>query len=514
MNEIISIKNHFGTKNKDLVLLYISDLHIDAKCKTEEECYNIGLEVATSCETYNDNNTETILFILGDLAENVNCIRYFWQGLRSSFKGQVCYIFGNHELRNEDTILNELAKEINFIDLEHKSFHTRFCLGRELIPIHGNMLLSSNSLIKKIENKEYPNYQAIIYAGTGGDTYDKEHGWTELFENRDSLEKGIINKNFLSYYNDIFKEMLKFNIPLIVATHYPLHCWCKDSPIKGLTYLSGHTHGNKKEVSDYIYLADNQIGNGNTYTVKPLYFKKPTLEIQDGIYPITLFEYFRFINTFSSHSMSAPKQESPYWKGQIYMIKKDKYYMFVIKSKSSLSILTGGQKKKAKYDLNYYYENLAIQAEFQKGTIGKYLYDYLSKVSSYIKINGGSGYIHGLIVDIDFYSHVFVNPFNLTITPYTAEDAQSRIAFSSIPALLKANPNLKEIANEDTLLSTFPIKYATDIDGVLIENNDNKIINRLSIYANKLQRTINDNIVCEWFDNREEILKKIEQNNK
>lgn len=509
MNEIISIKNHFGAKNKDLVLLYISDLHIDTKCKTEEECYNIGLEVATSCETYNDNNIETILFILGDLAENVNYIRYFWLGLRSSFKGQVCYIFGNHELRNDCTILKELIEDIKLIEFDLIN-RTKFCITERIIPIKNNMLFSSESLIKKIKNKEYLDYQAIIYAGAGGDTYDKEHGWTELFENREFLEKGSINENFLLNYNFISKQMLKSNIPLIIATHYPLHCWCKDSPIKGLTYLSGHTHGNKKEINDYIYLADNQIGNGNTYTVKPLYFKKPTLEIQNGIYPITLFEYFRFINTFSSHSMQTPKKDSPYWNGQIYMIKKDKYYMFFIKSKTSLSILTGGQKKKAEYDLNYYYDNLVIQAEYQRNTYGQYYYNYLQKVSNYIKKNGGSGHIHGSIIDIDFYSHVFVNPIDLTVTPYTAEDSQHRIAYSTIPALLEAECNIKILPDKEELLPSFPIKYSTDKDNILIDKNNNTVITRMSIRANKVQRTIDDNIVCEWINIRDEYLKALE----
>ena len=58
-------------------------------------------------------------------------------------------------------------------------------------------------------------------------------------------------------------------------------------------------------------------------------------------------------------------------------------------------------------------------------------------VSREIKKIGGNGYTHGCIVDIDNFNHLYVNPFDGTITPYFAYFTTEKYVYQNIPSLLK-----------------------------------------------------------------------------
>ena len=47
---------------------------------------------------------------------------------------------------------------------------------------------------------------------------------------------------------------------------------------------------------------------------------------------------------------------------------------------------------------------------------------FQKRIADMVKQIGGIGAIHGSIVDIDFYNHIYVNPFDLSITGYWASD--------------------------------------------------------------------------------------------
>ena len=61
----------------------------------------------------------------------------------------------------------------------------------------------------------------------------------------------------------------------------------------------------------------------------------------------------------------------------------------------------------------------------------------LKQVSGAIKQIGGSGRVHGCIVDIDFENHVYIDPFNGSITPYFARSMTDKWAYKNIQSLLK-----------------------------------------------------------------------------
>ena len=47
-----------------------------------------------------------------------------------------------------------------------------------------------------------------------------------------------------------------------------------------------------------------------------------------------------------------------------------------------------------------------------------------------------SGRAHGCIVDLDFNNHLFLNPFDGTITPYYALSTEDKIIYKSVESLI------------------------------------------------------------------------------
>ena len=58
-------------------------------------------------------------------------------------------------------------------------------------------------------------------------------------------------------------------------------------------------------------------------------------------------------------------------------------------------------------------------------------------ISTEIQKIGGSGRIHGCIIDIDWFNHVYINPADMKITGYCASDIINKKVYPSVPDLLK-----------------------------------------------------------------------------
>ena len=61
----------------------------------------------------------------------------------------------------------------------------------------------------------------------------------------------------------------------------------------------------------------------------------------------------------------------------------------------------------------------------------------LNNLSAAIKKMGGYGQIHGLIVDIDFYNHIYLDLQDGTIKPYYATSMTHKVFYKSIKTLIK-----------------------------------------------------------------------------
>lgn len=49
--------------------------------------------------------------------------------------------------------------------------------------------------------------------------------------------------------------------------------------------------------------------------------------------------------------------------------------------------------------------------------------------------------VHGCIVNIDMYNHLYLNPFDGKLTPYYATDMEHKIVYPNMQYLLKMSPN-------------------------------------------------------------------------
>lgn len=104
-----------------------------------------------------------------------------------------------------------------------------------------------------------------------------------------------------------------------------------------------------------------------------------------------------------------------------------------------LYILNGGTiKGLAQNDVQYYFENMDVMAEAVKSPLNKYS-EFQKAIGATVRKIGGWGTIHGCIVDIDGYNHLYVNPFDGTVTPYYAVDMIQKVAYPSIQNLLEKN---------------------------------------------------------------------------
>ena len=199
--------------------------------------------------------------------------------------------------------------------------------------------------------------------------------------------------------------------------------------------MSGHTHRNVLNVSDEFQVySDNQIGYGGVVHLKSFYMSREHDIFRyypDGIHTITKELYQKFYRS-KNMSMTCNRE------GTYTMIKRDSLYCFFYQDGGKPYMLDGGVIRDASgHDLEYYFENMTKYGEAVGGFVKEYQ-DRLRTISSMVKAIGGNGRMHGCIVDVDFYNHVYLNPFDGTVTSYTATDVVNKYVFPGFEAMLES----------------------------------------------------------------------------
>lgn len=198
------------------------------------------------------------------------------------------------------------------------------------------------------------------------------------------------------------------------------------------------------------------------------------LQYGDGIFDITVDDYWTYLQTLEDYKMDIfSLLKKPLFKNtqSVKFIKHSGYFMFVsVSHKGKYSLLHGGRLHSLKYSLEYYYEYLE---DYANGVILKFskYWDAIREISKQIKSieptkeflqeqyseyiryyddNGlylddwykerldykFKGRIHGCIVDIDYYNHIYVNPLDGSITPYHASSMFDKDVYNSVKSLL------------------------------------------------------------------------------
>ena len=440
-------------------ILYLSDLHLDhiinnAKCKTMGDVQavlnKIGSELEFSYRQYYHRNA--LIVINGDIAHSQLLFSLF-VNMNFSFLRKSFIVLGNHELwpypgMEVNEIVDKYRKAssvpivqneiILFLDapINEACFSEGVGYRVKRISCANVLSMSTEELSEQMSTARIIMLAGIGFSGCNAN-FNADSGiyravLTRAQEMEESRKFGLLYERFLSA-----SKTLKDHVRLVV-THMPIECW-QENPIheEGVFYISGHTHHNYYYDDGKLHIyADNQNGyHGCHPKFKCIYVNDeydPFASYTDGVYEINKQAYKHF-NQAKKIQMEMNREYK-----KIYMLKKNGYYCFISESASGgLCILNGGSRRTIpNRDITYYYKKMDQIISRISEPLNQYT-AFQKRVSNAVKKFGGSGTIHGCIVDIDFYNHIYVNPIDNTIRGYYATDMINKKVYSSIPALLK-----------------------------------------------------------------------------
>ena len=532
--EISKTKSHkIATVNNDekrIIIHYISDLHLNSKIiDKQKDGVSIGetameeiklavSQIAKSIKHKNDFDYKKVILLGGDITEDFEISRAFHHLLSKelNYSCTVLSILGNHELWDGDplgskrhNLLDIYKKYEEMIDgadhsylLENSVFAIvqgwKICITEEMLFDE-----SIEIYLKRILSKA----ELIVFGATGfsgnNDNFNASHGIYRGTIINATDDKKLSEKCEKAYTRAI--ELIGSN-EFVCLTHMPKADWSDNVYLPNCIYISGHTHQNSYTLENgKRILADNQIGyEGNDYSLKNflLYGHSDYFEsLPDGIHEIHPSEYIEF-----SESRNLRYRYKRNDSSKLYALKKSGFYMFVTQNKYNTCILCGGSKKKLSSNrLDYYYDNLDILAEQLLSSFQGYE-KRIHEISESIQKLGGDGKIHGCIVDIDFFNHVYLNPFDGTLTFYCAEDTMSRITYPTLNLLVENNPsNSFVLDNMKKQIKTGIVKNGLVIsfDGIVQKGgaySKGSYIYKISAKAKRIQSLFDGNVIQIWDD--------------
>lgn len=524
-------------------VFYISDIHCNKKIEkgfkdfSDEEYINHVIAKMNGDGPFGDSP----LIIVGDIDCCINNVDYFFSQLRMRREGIIIFVLGNHEIWAYDmpvSDLDEIIKKYHSICNKHDVIMLQnelafFYDGRtgngELLPFCHHHVISEKELLELSIDEIQENAEKakmIVFGGLGfsgkskiltpkGKIYNADAGlYGDVIS---TLEEDIrqTEKSEKVYFRVL--EALS-NYTVIIATHCPLDNWSESDYNPNFIYLSGHTHHNTFYMSsEKKVFSDNQVGySSDNYDLRYFFISgtyDSFINYSDGIYKITYEQYIDF--NIGRNIRLKKKNDGK----QIILLKKGFTHMFVYYNASNkLVLLSGGRPKCLSHDLNYYYENLDKYVRNVKKIMNSYI-DELLEVSKAVRTIGGDGSIHGCIVDIDYYNHIYINPVDGKVTPYFAYDMQQKYVYKDLYTLLKEK--------KPSLLSGYvewqkvnPDKNMLVVQNTVLTNQAVLVADKNIYKASRIVKTIQyllfQNIVREWndkilyIDNRENMFIELE----
>ena len=358
----------------------------------------------------------------------------------------------------------------------------------------------------------------VIVGGTGfagfNDKFNADNGLYRIaIDRKKEIE---LTKKWIETYKKAYEIAKNSDCKLIVLTHNPVDDWQGNKNIKSsCVYIFGHTHKNgeyRDESMDTYVIYDNQIG----YRKKDIKFKRayifalnnPYVELKNGYYETNLDDYLLFnryvgerIDGTSFIEKALMKENS-----KMYVIKHNDYYGFFISSKSGISICQGGKTKKInrKGHIGGVYNDFAAMIDTYLVKLTPFR-NVQEEISDFVKSFGGTGRIHGCIVDISGLNHIMLNPFDKSLTYYYSPEYGTIQRYESLYGLL---------ADKDKyLLNGYVEKMGVSKNvGIIPFNNKSleksyleviDIKNSIYAFSNRLealQRLFDKKVLREWND--------------
>ena len=461
---------------------YITDLHLESQLgltgmTTDEIKGKVAQKVDEMLGGLSkEDMADGVLLVGGDVADSEEVAKIFFDAVFFHFHGPIIFVLGNHELWDGCTYANGKSCQKRSIDevvTAYKQFNkTKFgfeakmyCLENEVLvcyknsmyqnsdefgvgrktagmPRGGLCVLTEEMLLNTSTDdlrEFFDECSMIVLGGLGfcglNPRYNADTG---LFRDRVSREEDVErSKRFRAVYDRVVS--CADNKRVVVLTHTQTEDWTTDAPHPNWVYVNGHTHQNGlvKTEDGVTVLYDNQVGykpkkwHLNQFSLEQYY--DPFGAWADGIYQITPQQYMDF-NAGRGIQMEYFRQQ-----GDIYALKQKGIYMFMLQYGLGLYLLRGGQKLNVFHGLEYYAANLEKYVEKIQAAFRPYR-NALDKIAAEVKRFGGSGYVHGSIVDIDYYNHIYLDPFDGYLMPYFALDVTDRREFRSVRELLESSP--------------------------------------------------------------------------
>ncbi len=522
----MTLKNEIGSTNQLMekrleeggereTVCYVSDIHLRHRfmaygCRTEDDVTGV-LRIIT--KTLGEQGS-LINLIGGDVTGDFALFKDFASrlALAGPYK-TFFFVLGNHELWPFQGV--SFKKIVNFYRNALKE--SEYCKER-LFLVQNNLFYKTGSAWNEIKEKELASLEtrdlrekvkaasAIIFGGTG------LSGKNEKFNANNGIYQNVLSRaeeikesaRFLKLYLKI-AEALRGRHPIIL-THMPMEDWGGDiGPEPGFVYVSGHNHRNHffDDGKTRIF-SDNQIGyRGKCVSMKGIPFDFGFdwfADYQDGIHEITREDYQQYYRGIGESLIFS----RPFAK--LYMLKREGAYMFFLQNRcGKLMILNGGSIKSAgDHDLEYFYANMVNYVRSVKLFLSKYN-EYQKQISDEVKKIGGTGNIHGAIVDIDFFNHLYVNWFDGAIVPYSADSMVEKYVYKNLPSLLKYERS-DLYANYTKLISRSKQRFAIAPKGKSLKLSaktkyvESTEIYRVSRLLKGLQFTTNYSLIRVWPD--------------
>lgn len=512
----------FSTSDEEVVICYISDIHILHKIKKNFNLYindyeldnYIRKKVCSLKDSIPPLAFDSKVLIVGDVSASFELFKRFFKIYREiiPFKNTF-FVIGNHEFwdkslikknKNLDLIINKFRtflQELNYpvILLENQLY----------LPNYDGHILNEKEILS-LSKKEWEdildNNGFGIFGGVGFAGLNKHFNYNAgIYRNAPfDRDEEIKRSKRVELIHEVLRKYASGK-RIIFATHMPFSDWCSYSEVKNWVYISGHTHINYYIESDEktIY-ADNQIGYDNEIFKFKFITTSNHYNIfenyKDGIYELERIEYERFyIGIGSKISFNRLFKK-------LYLVKRNNTYLFLIDLDGSgnLKILNGGAIKKApSNDLNYYYEHMCNYAT----SIKMFLSDYqinMKNIANKIKSIGGYGIIHGCIIDIDYLNHLYVNPLDGKMTPYYATSIVDKYIYDNLPSLLSDKcPQL--FKNYNKLLNSNGESNSLIMKENNVVNKKSTPLESIEMYKisriiKGLQYIFNNNIIRLWSD--------------
>lgn len=523
----IHLENQLAKQLSDSLMLPLDSLMLslpEIQCLILPEiqrCINKKIAELLASVPSANNTYNSILLIGGDVANSVELEALFYKQLGSVWRGKIISVLGNHELWDGDPLGFKPARPIDEIVTDYRLAIPRTTLlENELLIVYkgrrSEILDEKTILNASVEElaEACANSTFLVLGGIGfsglNPVYNAEMGLYGA--KKVSIEEDIArSKRFRAVYEKVLASAE--NLRVIVLTHTQMADWSDARYNPKWIYVSGHTHQNTflLQRDGTAVFSDNQVG----YKPKPWHLNSfkidvhrydPFRDFPDGIHQITREQYVEF-NRYQGIMMYSMK-----WPGDVYALKHDGVYMFVLKSASGLCLLKGGNRYKLDYDIDYYFDNLPEYVRKVRCALAPYR-KAISMLSDEVRAIGGDGTVHGCIVDIDWFNHVYLNPFDGKVTPYYAEDITNKLVFNDMESLLKTSPVPPQLADGGSMLTRYSSLAKEERLPILSRNVNKKwdiatvsqvVLDRSMYEPSRIMRSIqyifDQNVVRVWND--------------